>query len=308
MTEIVKICKKHGELTIEQCVKRTDSRLSLRCIKCNNERSRKYYHQDKEKALDYKRRWRAKNKLLNPPIKKPKRERKIYHPETEGNVFQCRVHGWLTKEFLYFRKFDDSHWQPICKECQKKKALENFNKNKEKVLLRNKLKRINNPEEIRKRDKQNYLKNVDKLRKRSREYRNKNIEKVKIKQKIYREKNKESIYERNKKYISNNIEKVRERRKKYFARRKHHLKEKRREWALRNKDYLNKLNKKNRTTAIENLYDSYIRTILKMDRKGGKKRYSYMKGVEIPKDLIELKRTIILAKRKLKEKINDKDK
>lgn len=304
----VKVCKKHGDLKIEDCWIRTDAPNSYKCKKCNKERAYKYYHNDPEKTLEYRRKWREKNKLLNPPIKKPRRKRKIYHPDTEGDVFECKIHGWLTKEFLYFRKFDDSHWQPACKECTKKKAIENFNKNKEKVSLRNKIKRITNPEETRKRDRQNYWKNVDIKRKQSRESRNRNIEKCKASQKIYREKNKESIYERNKKYIENNIDKVRERQKKYAERRKDHLKEKRKEWAKRNVEYLKNLSKKNRTKAIEDLQDCYVRTILRMDKRGNKNEYNYMKGVHVPQDLIELKRTLIIARRKLKRKNNVKNK
>lgn len=308
MNDIVKICKKHGELTEKYCLKRSDANSSYKCKKCNRERAYTYYHKDPEKRLEYVRRWREKNRLLNPPIKKPRRQRRIYHPDTEGNVFNCKQHGWLKKEFLYFRKLDDTHWQPICKECQKKKAMENFNKNKEKVLLRNKLKRINNKEEVRKKDREAYWKNVDIKRKQSKESRNRNKEKYKITQKIYRANNKERIKERNKKYIQNNIDKVRERAKKYIERRKDHLKQKRKEWALRNKEYIKNSHRKSGKKAIENLQDCYIRTILKTGKRTNKNEYTYMKGINIPQDLVDLKRAIIIARRKLKEKYHVKNK
>ena len=304
MSEIVKICKKHGELKEEDCHKRTDSNNSYKCKKCNKEIAYKYYHKDPEKSLEYKRKWREKNRLLNPPIKKLRRKRKIYHPETEGSVFKCTIHGWLTKEFLYFRKFDDAHWQPTCKECQKKKAMENFNRNKEKVLLRNRLKRRKTPEETRKKDRERYWENVDVMRKRSRESRKRNIEKIKINQKIYRGKNKESIYERNKEYIKNNRDKVRERQRKYAERKKDHLMEKRKEWVLRNKQYIKDKSNKYRKKAIENLYDGYIKTILRMGKRK-KGEYTYIKGMDIPQDLVELKRTLIFIRRKLRKKSND---
>jgi len=302
MSEIVKVCKKHGQLRRHDCWKRSGETISYKCKKCNKERAYKYYHQDPEKTLEYKRKWREKNKLLNPPVKKPRRQRRIYHPEMEGNVFECKVHGWLTKEFLYFKKIDDFHWQPLCKECYKKKAMENFNKNKENMLSRNKLKRINNSEEVRRKDRELYWRNVDVKRKQSRESRSRNIEKVKISQKKYRENNKEKLYLTNKKYIEENKEKVKERRIKYNLIRYDHLKQKRKEWALKNKEYLKNEGKKHRKKAIENLYDCYVRTILKTGNRRNKNEYTYMKGIYIPQELVELKRTTLIAKRKLKGK------
>lgn len=304
MTEEVKTCKKHGELQQKDIWIRSDNPHLFKCKICNNERSRNYVNKNREKINEYKQKWRAKRKNEGYIKPKPRKERKIYDPNDDGDIWQCNIHGWLKKENLYFRKIKEKYYQPSCKECVKQKTTKDYYDNRDIRLQKHREYEKENADIIKLKSKIYRDKNKDLIYQRLKERIRKNPEHFKRLAKLNRIKNAEKIKIINKAYVSENREKVRETTKNYYERNKERLLLKRKEWINRTRKIRNEKARQYTKKAVDELRDSYIRLILKTYQKGDKKgkEYIYLKEIEIPQELIDIKRNLIKLKRKLKEK------
>lgn len=132
MDKIIKVCKKHGELTENQIYFR--KKRTPECKECVKIRQEKYYE------------WKF-----------PNREPKKTLPE--GMVKDCKYHGLLTKEETYSKKdHRNSHWIIIsCKYCKKEYAEKNKEKISERLREKGKVDRKLNPEKYKLRQRK-YLK------------------------------------------------------------------------------------------------------------------------------------------------------
>ncbi len=288
---IIKVCKHHGELTKDQTVHHEFGR--IRCKICIDEYRKKRYLNNKDKIIEYKRKWREKRKQLGLLKLQPKKQRVTYDPDAEGNIWKCKIHGWLQKEGLYFRKAGDIYNQVTCKECTLKKRKDFHKDNREILNKRTKEYRWNNIETVRKRDKERYYENIDKCREQARKYGEKNREILRIKGKIYRDNNKEKVYERNKRYIDENRDKVRERQRIYNKKKIVHFRKLNKEWKENHRIHYNAIQRKYQEKERKELHDNYIKVVLLSH--GGFKTVK-----DIPPGFIEMKRALIKLKRKIK--------
>lgn len=156
-----------------------------------------------------------------------------------------------------------------CKKCVRKY----YEENKEHILQRTKIWRLENPEKHKKKVREYVLRNKDIIAKRKHEYYLKNREKYRQLEKLRRIEKKEELAR---------YEKMR------WERDKDKLREYKSKWHQANKDRINEKARKN----VKALDDSYI--INNISQLTGLKRE------QISPELIGVKRAIITAKRELK--------
>jgi hypothetical protein len=105
---------------------------------------------------------------------------KRYQEDLKKVLKTCEIHGKLySKDLIKSGKTPAGTQQYKCKECMKILHRNHFQKNKEKVCLKTKLYRINNPDKVKQyymNDKKNRLKRISQERMRNKIYREKNKE------------------------------------------------------------------------------------------------------------------------------------
>jgi len=113
----------------------------------------------------------------------------------------------------------------------------------------------------------------------------------------YRANNKERERERGREYRANNKEKIKKRLQKWWINNKEKARDVNGKWRINNKERLMEKNLKLKQKYRNELTDTYVKnTISKRSR---------LRNCDIPQYLISLKRATIIAKRKLKEVIQD---
>lgn len=117
------------------------------------------------------------------------------------------------KEINNFRlRKDTGKYRNMCKDCEKKYKHENYTKNKEKILEKNKIYAKKNKEKINKYKKEWEFNNPEKVKEARRKYRGKNIDIIRKntreKRKINYAKNKEKEIASVKKYYQKNKQKI----------------------------------------------------------------------------------------------------
>jgi recombination endonuclease VII len=125
MNEIVKICKVHGELTIEQTRKEG---IKFRCKECRMESNRKSYYKNPEKRVATSQRWKEQNRgdynewMREDRKKFPEKYRKYEANYIEKHGIErvrkmevARIHGLIVEEY------DDLHEKQngLCEICRK---------------------------------------------------------------------------------------------------------------------------------------------------------------------------------------------
>jgi hypothetical protein len=283
MTDNVKVCKKHGDLLPEN-IKETLERgkIILRCKPCTNENARlraiKYRKDNHQKLLAYKREYREKQRLLNPPKGRIYKKRNPYDPNTKEIVRNCKIHGILYKEQCFFKIRNGLIIQSQCRECAIIRSLKRYELKKESIIKKNKEYRLREKQKIDERAKIYREKNKKLLSERLAERRKKDPDKFKKIAKIHRQKNADKIRIRNRKYVTENKLKVKERSKKYIIKMKDHLNEKRRIW---------------KSKITKELTNGYVKDLLS--------KQGFGKTKNIPSELIDLKRISIKINRLKKD-------
>ncbi|HWY33282.1 MAG TPA: hypothetical protein VNX68_01470 [Nitrosopumilaceae archaeon] len=271
MSEIIKFCQAHGDLSIEN-IKQTVERgkFILRCRICTNENARKYRKENHEKLLEYRRNYRQEKRSLNPQKVRVYKKRKVYDPNTTEIIRKCKVHGALYKEQCFFKVRNGLVIQSQCRECAKNKSLKRYEEQKQNIINQHKEYRERERAKIDERARIYREKNKKWLAEKAAARRKSDPEKYKKLAKENRQKHSEKIKIRNKKYVEANKKKVRERAKRYNIRMKDHLRKKRKIW---------------KSKVIEELTDGYVKTVLSSQGFGSAKN--------LTPELIDLKRISI---------------
>jgi hypothetical protein len=128
MAVIVKVCRKHGELTLQQChILRRNNRPTYLCIECRKIIKERYNRRCKIRKLI------ARNNA-------PPSSRNF----PEGYVTHCSKHGFLTLEHVNKNGYEGRKQRYKCKQCQIGYRQNNYAKNKKNILARNQQYRIAN--------------------------------------------------------------------------------------------------------------------------------------------------------------------
>ena len=175
----------------------------------------------------------------------------------------------------------------ICKTCNEEKPLDLFSKEKRKTdghtSKCSKCLSIY--------AKNYYLNNEEKIKKRSITYYAKNTEKCNESNNLRYQKNKTRYTEIQKKWRENNPEKVEGYRKTSNINRLGKYKDIQKLWVINNSEAVKEYRKTLKKFNSENLTDSYVRGILQ--------KRTQMSGVDLPQELVEVKRVQILINREL---------
>lgn len=145
------------------------------------------------------------------------------------------------------------------------------------------------------------INNRDKYRSYYRKYYSENKEKVFEKNKRYRHLNRERINKYNNTLRSKKIEIIRAQKKESYKRRKNAAYAYQKKWKLKNHDKSLLYSKTSRKRAYNELRDSYIKQLLCWS----KNKNGYIPRKEIPNNLVDLKRILIINKRELKKIKNE---
>lgn len=178
----------------------------------------------------------------------------------------------------------------LCTKCGAEKELSCFSKNKKsKDGLRHHCKlceskrsrryRIANADKIKESSRKYYLNNADNFKEYGKKYSISAADKIKKRQKNYRISNAVQIKEGIKMYQLSHGEKIRATKRKYYA--------------TNPKAKIASQNR--RTKSVQQLQDCYVNRLLVKQTNG------ILKASEIPNELIETKRSILLLKRKTKK-------
>ena len=228
MNGVVKSCKKHGDLTVENTyLMNTKSGNQIRmCSIC-----KRGYRNDWAKLNP------EKVKLLQ--IKK--RETRLKELEDGTLKKNCKKHGELPVEKIRI----DVRGTRVCKLCDAESVKKSRNSNKEVYL------------------------------KKCKEWRKKNPDKMKKYEINYKPRRKETAKALYQKWRSDPVQ----------------------------REKIHKWNRKSGKKAIKELSDAYIKGLVKTYRRGGKKNrlYHYMK-VDVPQEIIELKRMQVKLNREIRKR------
>lgn len=128
MNEIVKTCKIHGELTLENT--RRDGK-NLRCKKCRSETNKKTYYTHREKRVATSVRWKQQNRgdynqwCKNDRKKNPEKYRKYEENYIKKHGIEklrkyeiARIHGLTIDQYDELLKNQDN----LCSICNKKET------------------------------------------------------------------------------------------------------------------------------------------------------------------------------------------
>ena len=138
-----------------------------------------------------------------------------------------------------------------------------------------------------------YIKNRERLLKKQSDYRKENNDEVRKKDRIRHQKNKEIISIRGSEYRNEHRDEIKERMARYYAENIERISMKNLEYRKENKDSIRKKDKAYRKKNIGELTDSYVLSTLTRGRD--------LTRSDIPHELIEVKRVILLAKRRIRQ-------
>lgn len=132
------------------------------------------------------------------------------------------------------KQFDLFHRGNKCKECHKKYKAAEYQKNKEKILIKCKEYRNKNIDKVRARRKEYYAKTRDESKAKSQKWYYDNQEKVKVWSSQYYKDNTEKKKEYSKWWQKENPDKVKERNKRWEQRNPEKVAERHKRWSLQN--------------------------------------------------------------------------
>lgn len=148
--------------------KQSWDRLRAICRKCDSEKGRKYYSENKEQKNKKNRLYRKANKeQVRAQDRKyyrkkhgPKIEKRILHKVIEGNEYKrcstCK--GWFPIQFFYKKKREWDGLDCACKKCNAITQLKYYANNKKAILARTKKWELAHPESLRARAKRSMAK------------------------------------------------------------------------------------------------------------------------------------------------------